>query len=135
MCTVLTVIEAQSCSTESEGKTMSYVQWKSSKYHALTRISPRGLKIEDGRASASRQDGSGLALTDCGSEIPVDNEVFDRLPDGTNRDNEVCHRCSDGVGVPKVDRDAEEARQKAAREDARKRIYERNLKLAKDLFD
>lgn len=93
---------------------MSYVKWKS-KYHMLSKRSS--------------------GLTRCSLTSPEDAEYFDTLPEGVDAHQNVCHVCSQGVGVPKVDEGAERTRVADAERVRRAKIAKLVAKSTSDLFD
>jgi hypothetical protein len=70
-----------------------YVKWNSSKKYHILRLGDRGYRVEDGNVTASR--GGGPAFTHCGRDVPADNKAFDILPEGVDRNNDVCYVCQD----------------------------------------
>lgn len=114
-----------------------YVKWNSTKFHVLGEYS--GLtSFEGGEKQVSGMSYGGEvhpARTLCGAEIPADNQCLDRLPEGDDPYKTVCHKCSLGVGVPKIDHVAEQTRHDEQIKAVSDKIRKRRKDSARQLFD
>jgi hypothetical protein len=112
---------------------MYYVRWKSSKYHVLNAVN-----IQISRIGVEINVSPGIGgppKTQCGIEIPIENNYFEHLPEKENSHDVVCHACSAGIGVPKVDLRAQQmlAEQEKKRSEGKIRQHLQNA--ARELFD
>lgn len=113
-----------------------YVKWKSSsKYHLLRSRVGRSLHIEAGRASSRDRDAHlALAETQCGLEVPYDNEAFTGLPQGIDANHDVCYRCL-APGTPRVPTpDPAQERFRSEAEKVIKKSQKRQADAARALF-
>lgn len=115
-----------------------YIRWGSTKYHTLGESNYTVTTSPDGtqHVSGALYDGRvGPVQTSCGSAIPPNNECYMRLPEGADPRVDVCYKCGMGIGAPRIDFAAEQARENEKAKVQREKIRARMNMSAKDLFD